>query len=435
MSDGTTRSASPRLANGLRGRHRPDGPGRDRLARRLGRRRHAPRAGGRSTASPTCSSTWRSRAPSAARAAPSPRRSRRSAATSTPTPRASSTAYLRQGAEGGHGARRSTSSPTSCRTRPSSRRSWSASAASSCRRSARPTTRPTTSSSTISRRRAFPDQPIGRPVLGTGGDHPAACRATIADRLHAPATTRAAEHGASPPPATLDHEQHRRPRRTRTSPTCRATAAPARRAGALRRRRAPRGARSRAGAPRAGLSRRVGYRDPDYYAAAAALDRCSAAACPRGCSRRCARSAAWSTAIYSLRPPYRRWRPVRHLCRHRRERGRGAGAGALRRAAQGRRSTVTEAELARARAQLKAGAADVAGEHRQRAASSWPGSCRCSAASSRPRRRWRKIERGDHGRRAARGGPASSAPRPTLAAMGPAGRVPALPAIADRLAA
>ena len=43
----------------------------------------------RSTASPTCSSTWRSRAPPAAPPAPSPRRSSASAAASTPTPRAS----------------------------------------------------------------------------------------------------------------------------------------------------------------------------------------------------------------------------------------------------------------------------------------------------------------------------------------------------------
>ena len=38
-----------------------------------------------------------------------------------------------------------------------------------------------------------------------------------------------------------------------------------------------------------------------------------------------------------------------------------------------------------------------------------------------------KIERGDAAGCAARGGAASSAPRPTLAALGPAGRVPALP--------
>ena len=38
-----------------------------------------------------------------------------------------------------------------------------------------------------------------------------------------------------------------------------------------------------------------GFRDPDYYAASVSR-RCWAAACPRACSRRSARSAAWSTA-------------------------------------------------------------------------------------------------------------------------------------------
>ena len=43
-------------------------------------------------------------------------------------------------------------------------------------------------------------------------------------------------------------------------------------------------------------------------------------------------------------------------------------------------SAVTEAELARARAQVKASAADVAGKHRQPHASNSRGRCRCSAA-------------------------------------------------------
>ena len=70
-------------------RHRAHGPGRDRLLRRLCRRRHAQRDRRRRTASRISSSIWRSRAPNAAARGASPRRSRRSAATSTPTPRAS----------------------------------------------------------------------------------------------------------------------------------------------------------------------------------------------------------------------------------------------------------------------------------------------------------------------------------------------------------
>ena len=65
---------------------------------------------------------------------------------------------------------RSTCCPTSCRTRPSIRTSSSASRTSSCRRSARPRTRPTTSCSTICRRARFPNQPIGRSILGTPRD-------------------------------------------------------------------------------------------------------------------------------------------------------------------------------------------------------------------------------------------------------------------------
>ncbi len=58
-----TVTRQPTLAERHARRHRPDGHGRDRLDRRLGRCRHAARAGRRSTASRICSSTWRSRAP------------------------------------------------------------------------------------------------------------------------------------------------------------------------------------------------------------------------------------------------------------------------------------------------------------------------------------------------------------------------------------
>ena len=79
----------------------------------------------------------------------------------------------------------------------------------------------------------------------------------------------------------------------------------------------------------------------------------SAAACPRASSRRCASSAA--SSIRSIPSPLLwRWRHLRHLCRHRRGRGGGADAGAVRRDAEARRRPSSE-ELARARAQLKAG--------------------------------------------------------------------------------
>ncbi len=103
-----------------------------------------------------------------ARARPptSPRRSRRSAARSTPRPasrrppttRACSRTTCRSP---------STSSATSSAIRASTRRSWSASSMSSCRRSARRSTRRRTASTTCSPRRPFPDQPIGRTILGT----------------------------------------------------------------------------------------------------------------------------------------------------------------------------------------------------------------------------------------------------------------------------
>ena len=135
----------------------------------------------------------------AQRPATSPRRSRRSAAISTPIPPRADR-LLRQGAEGGRCRWRSISSPTSCSTRSSTRTSWSASAPWSCRRSARRTTRRTTSSSTISRRPPIPDQPMGRPVLGTA-EIVGVAAARGDRRLYAAATT-APTPWCWPPPAT-----------------------------------------------------------------------------------------------------------------------------------------------------------------------------------------------------------------------------------------
>ena len=99
----------------------------DGVAGHLGRRRRAPRAGRASTASRTCWSTWPSRAPSGAAPATSPRRSRRSAASSMPPP-AWRPPPITRACSRPMSASRSTSWPTSCRSRATPRTSWSASA-------------------------------------------------------------------------------------------------------------------------------------------------------------------------------------------------------------------------------------------------------------------------------------------------------------------
>ena len=179
-------------------------------------------------------------------------------------------------------------------------RAGSASARSSCRRSARPTTRPTTSSSITSRRRAYPDQPLGRPVLGTRRDRRQPCRARPIRGYHARSTTAATD-------MVLCGGRQGRARRSivelaakRLRRRCRAQRPAPTRAGALCRRRLPRGARARAGASRARLPRhrlsrsRLLRRSPS-------IRRCWAAACRRACSRRSARSAGWSTASTASR--------------------------------------------------------------------------------------------------------------------------------------
>ena len=116
--DRMTHPASPPSPNGLTRRHRRAWRTVETVSRRrLGRRRHALRAGRASTASPTCSSTWRSRAPqrrSAARHRRGDRGGRR------PPQRlhlARAHRLLRPHPGGRPGARASTSSPTSCSTR------------------------------------------------------------------------------------------------------------------------------------------------------------------------------------------------------------------------------------------------------------------------------------------------------------------------------
>ena len=89
---------------------------------------------------------------------------------------------LRARAQGRRAARARRAVRHPLRTRPSIRTSSRASRTSSCRRSARPRIRRTTSCSTICRRRAFPDQPVGRSILGTPRD---ACARSTRTQLRA----------------------------------------------------------------------------------------------------------------------------------------------------------------------------------------------------------------------------------------------------------
>ena len=151
-------------------RHRRHAASRNRLARRLGRSRRALGGGGRARplASPRAHGV-QGHAGGAMRGA-SPRRSRARAATSTPRPRSSRPAYYARVLKEDVGARPRHPRRHPDRTRCSMPTSSSARRTSSCRRSAPSRTRPTTSSSTCSARPPFPDQPIGRRILGTPRD-------------------------------------------------------------------------------------------------------------------------------------------------------------------------------------------------------------------------------------------------------------------------
>ena len=244
------RTRSPACQRAPR-RDRPHGFGRDRLARRLGRRRHAQRAGG----------DQRRRAPAGAHgvqghdAALRPRHRRGDRGGRRPPQRlyrARADRLLRQGAEGRCAARRRYPRRHPAALRCSMPRSWRASAASCSRRSARPRTRPTTSSSIISRRPRFPI----RRWAARCSARPKSSRDLPRDAVATTcAALRASAHGAG-----------RRRRRSITTswsslrsrpsadlpPRRAASAEPARYTAATSARRA----RPRAGASRARLSRR-----------------------------------------------------------------------------------------------------------------------------------------------------------------------------------
>ena len=152
MSD-TRRDHHPRQRPA--GRQRAHAAAADRVPRRLGRRRHALRAGRGQRRRPPA----RAHGVQGHRPALGPRHRRGDRARRRQPERlhlARAHRLLRP--HPGRRRRRSppTSWPTSCGTRPSTRPSWRRSATSSCRRSARSRTRPTTSSSTCCRRRPTP---------------------------------------------------------------------------------------------------------------------------------------------------------------------------------------------------------------------------------------------------------------------------------------
>ena len=195
---------------------------------------------------------------------------------------------------------------------------------------------------------AYPAQPIGRPVLGSEDGIRSMPRTMLTGymrRHYGASNVVVAAAGA------LTHEQvlglvnvhfSDLPRGARACDV----------AGKLRRRGVPRGARARPGAHRAGLPLGCLRRPrllPDAAAFYPAGRRHVVAAVPGG-----AREAGAGLFDLLVLRAFPGWRAVRHLRRHRRERGRRADAGDPRGAAQGADRSVTEQELARARAQVKA---------------------------------------------------------------------------------
>ena len=178
-------------------------------------------------------------------------------------------------------------------------RSWRASRTSSCRRSAPSRTRPTISSSSICRATAFPgpaDRPLDpRHARDRALVRPrASLRAYLARNYRAPDMVVAAAGAVDHQAVVAEVER----RFARFNGPGGAGAG----AGALRRRHAHREraissrctSRSRSKACRSAIPRSTACRSSPT---------CSAAACRRGCSRRCARSAGFATrSMRSMRP-------------------------------------------------------------------------------------------------------------------------------------
>ena len=230
--------------------------------------RHEPAADQRRRASPRAHGVQGHRAALGARA--SPRRSRRSAATSTPIPRASSTAYYAKvlKEDVALGARHPRRHPAALDLR--RRPSWSASARSILQEIGQANDTPDDIIFDHFQERAFPDQAMGRPVLGSAEIiKQLGARRPVAAYLQRPLRRRA--HGA------VGGRQCRARRSSSRSPTSCLSRHAGRarghdRAGALCRRRPPRGARPRAAASGAGLSRPAARR-PRLLRRLGAVDR------------------------------------------------------------------------------------------------------------------------------------------------------------------
>ena len=169
------------LRSGTGRRHRRHAASADRLARRLGRLRQPRRRPPTSTASRISSSTWRSRARRGAPRARSPRRSRRSAATSTPATGVEITAYYARVLRGRRAARARRALRHPGRTRASIPTSITREQNVIVQEIGAVEDTPDDLVFEYLQATAFPDQPVGRSILGT----PATVRSFDAKRLRA----------------------------------------------------------------------------------------------------------------------------------------------------------------------------------------------------------------------------------------------------------
>ena len=323
--------------------------GRDRVDRRLGRRRHAPRAG----ADQRRRASARAHGLQGHRAALGARDRRRDRGGRRPSQRlylARAHRLLRQGAEGGYRRSPSISSPTSCSTRPSMRASWSASAPSSCRRSARPTTRPTTSSSICSRSAPFPTSRWAGPCWAAPRSSARIDRDTVAGYLQ---RNYAAPGMLLVAAGNVEHGELVRSGAARLRAAAAESAAKTR-AGALCRRRSARKSASSSRCTSCWASPASPSPIRDYYAASVV-----STALGGGMSSRLfqeireKRGLVYS--IYSFTHAYSDGGVVRRLCRHRRGRGGGADAGAVPRDPPARRRAGAGRARARARRSSRPG--------------------------------------------------------------------------------
>ena len=301
-----------------------------------------------STASRICSNTWPSRAPRAATRGRSPRRSRRSAAISMRRP-ASRPRPITRACSRPTCRSRSTFSPTFCPIPRSRRTSWRASRTSFCRRSAPARTRRTIWCSNSCRGSL---SPINRSAVRSSARRRK--RAVIQRRAFAglsQAQLLRSRHGGGGDRG--DRARRNRGRGgTAVRPFQRSGGADTA-AGALSRRRADRAARPRAGAYRDRV-RRVAAKAIPVSTACRCSPACWAAGCLRGCSRKRARSAACAMRSTAFHAPYSDTGMF----------GLYAGTDAedldeLMRVVVGEiaatAADLTEAEVARAKAQMKAG--------------------------------------------------------------------------------